>query len=144
MIPSFKQSRIAAMFVLSLALAALGGCGQSGKLVPVTGKVMVGDKPLTTGTVTFIPEGDNKSKIEPVGTIGADGTYTLATGTQPGAPAGKYRVIVTATRPSDPKDEYSEPVSLVNTMYSDRNSPNLPVEVVADAAPRAYDLKLKK
>ena len=76
------------------------GCGPS--YHPVTGKVMVDNKPAVGAVVILFPEGDKPDKFTPpAGTVGEDGTFSLSTGGKTGAPAGKY--IVTITWPAAPK-----------------------------------------
>ena len=126
------------MVVVGLQLA---GCGPGGpSTVPVKGKVLHNGQPLSEGTVTFVPE--TAGQPEPVGSIGADGSYQLATGDKPGAPVGKYKVVVRASVPSNPNDPYSVPKSLVNAKYTTPAATDLQVTVAADAPPEAYELKL--
>jgi len=73
------------------ALALLAGCGGGGS---VSGKVTLNDQPLTGGTVTFHPTGSGPSGI---GTIGPDGRYEIAVGTDKSLPPGDYVVTVEAT-----------------------------------------------
>ena len=130
-------------FALLCALIGLplAGCGPGGPAtVPVSGKVLHNGQPLTAGSVTFVPEAAGQP--EPVGSIAADGSYTLATGDQPGAPVGSYKVVVRATVPSNPNDPYSLPKSVLPPKYSDPAKTDLRVEVVASASPEAYELKL--
>jgi len=79
---------------LFFALAFLTtGCGPT--LHPVTGKVMVNNKPAVGALVMLFPEGGKQEKYNaPSGTVGADGTFTLSTAGSPGAPAGKYVVTI--------------------------------------------------
>jgi hypothetical protein len=98
---------VAALRVRFLCLACacglplLVGCPSSGsgKLLPAEGKVTLNNKPLGSGTVTFVPA-DGKAALStgnPTGEIQSDGSYKLTTGGKPGAPAGKYKVTVTPT-----------------------------------------------
>jgi hypothetical protein len=139
--------RAPALILLAAFLPCIAGCGGStSKLIPVKGKVTVNGQPLTTGTVMFHPDESKgntaKLPIPPVGPI-KDGEYSLVTGKVEGAPAGWYKVVVTANVPSNPKDEYSEPRSLINPIYNQVYSTTLSVEVKPDATPGAYDLPLK-
>jgi hypothetical protein len=95
------RSRGCGMRIVPLAaiLLALAGCGESVKgragLVPVTGKVTLDGKPLTTGTVSFITSDGSEAFT---GQIDASGNYKLAASpTDPGALPGEYKVIVMAT-----------------------------------------------
>ncbi len=96
------QSRGCGMKIVPLAaiLLALAGCGDKVQgragLVPVTGKVTLDGKPLTTGTVSFIGSGGNNEAF--TGQIDGSGNYKLgASPTDPGALPGEYKVIVMAT-----------------------------------------------
>jgi len=109
-------------------------------VVPVSGKVLHNGQPLTAGSVTFVPEANGQP--EAVGSIGTDGSYTLATGDQAGAPVGKYKVVVRSSVPSNPNDPYSVPKSVVPKKYSDPSATDLTVEVASSVTPGAYDLKL--
>jgi hypothetical protein len=123
------------------------GCKSGPRLVPVTGHVTVDGKALDSGYVTYKP---NKSKGNDFGgestaSIGAGGEYTLTTNGQPGAPAGSYKVIVSAST-ADPNDNtnVSKAKALVNPKYSDSAQTPLEKEVVANAPPNAYDLQVTK
>src|SRR5262245_37564353 len=69
------------------------GCGGL-RLGKVSGKVTVGGKPVTTGTIMFHPA----SGPTAVGAIGPDGSYTLTTIKKgDGAVVGSHRVTIEAT-----------------------------------------------
>jgi hypothetical protein len=130
-----------------LAVVLLGlGCsdGKTPKLLPVKGKVTIDGAALTRGSVSFRLQEASAGSWEPAGTIDADGTYTLYTNQKPGAPAGKYYVLVTASEPIDPSKPSDAPKSLVHPKYADATQKLLVVEVSENAAPTAYDLKLSK
>ena len=97
-------------------------------------------QPIASGTVTFKPLAPSDLP-DPVGTI-ASGQYSVATGPNPGAPVGKYKVIVTASIPSNPDDPYSVPKSLLPAKYTAASTTDLQIEIVATPAAGAYDLKL--
>jgi hypothetical protein len=128
-------------------LAGLAGCGSSGSetMLPVEGQVKFRGKPLAKGTVVLYPDPDkgNTTKHEPRGTIEADGRYRVSTHPHPGAPAGWYKVAVIATEPSDPKNPYSLPRSLIPQRFNDPDGSGLTLEVRSDQPPGAYDLDLK-
>jgi hypothetical protein len=71
----------------------LMGCGAP-KLVPVSGKVTQGGKPVTSGLVVYsaVKSGDKLMAI--TGQIKEDGTYALQTDGKDGAPLGKYKVFI--------------------------------------------------
>ena len=132
-------------------IASVIGCDKGvsglGKLVPVRGKVLLGDKPLTTGVVVFRPDAPkgNTSKHEPRGQIDADGNYKLMTDQKEGAAPGWYKVgIIAARQPTDPKRPYALPRSLIPLIYNDPEKSGLALEVVEKPGPGAYDLKISK
>lgn len=78
------------LFVL-ISLVCTIGCGGDPKY-PVHGKVTLADgKPLVGAVVEF---GAKEGIHSAAGMVEADGTYTLATGEDAGAPPGAYRVRV--------------------------------------------------
>src|SRR5438045_3467653 len=83
---------------LWLCTFVLAGCDNSPKLppmAPVSGKVTMDSKPVTSGNVSLLPQStDNKAGLS-AGQIGEDGSYTIFTAGKEGAPLGKYKVTVT-------------------------------------------------
>ena len=135
------------ILVLGSGFLLLTGCGPPGeKLVPVKGTVKVGSEVLTTGTVSFRPDPteNNTTASEPYGQIEPDGSYTLFTQKKPGAPVGKYIVLVTAYEPIDPKNPSATPNSLIDKKYRDPAQRLLRVEVSDSPTAGQYDLKVTK
>lgn len=133
----------------ALVFASVMGCGNGGegKLVPVRGRVMLGDKPLTTGVVIFRPDAarGNTSRQEPRGQIDAEGGYKLKTAQSDGAVPGWYKIGIIASQPSvDPKNPYAYPKSLIPRIYNDPERSGLTVEVVEKPNPGAYDVTISK
>jgi len=140
---------------LLLVLLA-SGCGDNsgvGKTYPVRGRITFNNEPLTaeSTTVLFKPDAarGNTSPFEPAGTVDEDGNYSLLTKGKKGAPAGWYKVVVTAlaSEPVHSKGPgHPHPVaqSLLPARYGQAKTTDLTVEVVEHPAPGAYDLKLKK
>ncbi|MCC6491697.1 MAG: hypothetical protein IT424_01610 [Pirellulales bacterium] len=92
-----------------LTLAALG-CGND--LAQVTGVVTVDGQPLRGGdnvraTVVYQPASGNG--VTAIGNVGADGSYHLMSGSQPGATPGEYLVACTATQKIVGKDPNAAP-----------------------------------
>ncbi len=142
-LPRRPRRAIAATLAAALAAALVAGCGDSGgALHPVKGKVTADDQPLSKGSVRFVPDASrgNAGKHEPVGEIGADGTYAVSTQGKPGAPAGWYKVSVNSTDPPD-STKPNAAKSYVGKKYNDPLTSTLAVEVVASPAAGAYDLK---
>jgi hypothetical protein len=138
-----RSGRRAVALIWAWGLVALAGCGGP-KLVPVSGKVTVGDQPLTTGRVYFTPDPakGNTSRVICIGPVNDQGHYVLqTTGITPtetgkGAPPGWYKVTV---RHKGGPGELRPPV---NADYLDDNKTPLSVEVVVKPKPGRYDFKL--
>ncbi len=87
------------LFLVALAVL-LVGCEGGPKPVPVSGRVMLDNKPLPNAAVQFVPAAgakDNAPQISSVGTTGEDGRYSLVLntdGTAKGAIPGKYKVMI--------------------------------------------------
>jgi len=132
-----------AFALLGSGILFAGGCKKGDALpplYPVSGKVTVGDTPLTGGVITFVPDAtkDNKSIHSPSGMIGQDGTYTLLTATKSGAPAGWYKVTIQTNIPG------KESSVAINPRYSDFMRTDLSAEVTANAPAGKYDFKVSK
>jgi hypothetical protein len=86
---SLSSPRWLGLFAASCCLSCSGGSG----LNPVQGTVLYKDQPLKGAVVTFHPKGaDDITAIRPVGLTKEDGTFTVTTGQNEGAPAGEYIV----------------------------------------------------
>ena len=141
-------------FILLAGMAALAGyctgCGAPEETrLPVEGTVMLGNQPLTTGTVILRPDAGkgNTSKHEPRGTIDGSGKYLVVTssgqaGSKPGAAPGWYKVGVVAAVAKDAKNPYALAKSLVPAKYNDPDQSGIFLEVVNNAPPGAFDIKL--
>jgi hypothetical protein len=136
-------------FTLSLSAMALAltGCRGDpynlGPRAPVRGQVLVGDKPLPNGIVTFIPDTarNNKSPHQPSANIN-DGKYELFTVGEAQAPLGWYKVVVMAYEQDDKGRRPLVPKRLIPAKYEDAKTTPLAVEVVENAPAKAYDLTL--
>ena len=129
-----------------LVCFALAGCGKpEEKMEPVEGQIQFEGKTLTKGTVIFRPDvgKGNTTLHEPHGSIGASGRYKITTHPRDGAPPGWYKVGVVVTEPSDPKNPYSLPRSLIPETFGKPEGSGLTLEVRSGAPPGAYDLILK-
>jgi len=77
---------------LLLAVGLLAsGCGRHA--AKVSGDVKLGDRPLTSGVVTYTPV---KSGPSAYGNVSAEGRYALQTGAEKGLEPGDYTVTVAA------------------------------------------------
>lgn len=97
------RSLRAALWAAALAGAAVAaGCG-GGRAYPVEGKVVFADgqpaAELAGGSVVFESA---EANVSATGEIGPDGSFRLTTyKDHDGAPAGKYKVVVTAGDPEE-------------------------------------------
>jgi len=83
-----------------LCLVALGGCGKSSNVVPVSGRVTMDGQPLAGARITFQPVGDWQNPYPGSGSYGetdSNGYYSLKLidSGQAGAIVGKHRVTIT-------------------------------------------------
>jgi hypothetical protein len=78
-----------------VSLILMSGCGgDRPSVVPVSGKVLIDDKPLTFGTVVFSPKNGRQS----TGVINKDGTFSLTCyKLNDGAIIGDHKISVSAT-----------------------------------------------
>jgi hypothetical protein len=136
---------------LGLLLLVLGiGCGDGAIRYPVTGKITFNNEPFTAETTRVLFKPDkakgNDSVLEPVGKIDETGSYVLTTNGKAGAPAGWYRVVVSAhddtVDPGRPPTRLPVPKSVLPARYGLASSTDLVIEVVANPEPGHYDLKL--
>jgi hypothetical protein len=145
--------RTSGLFLLALCVGALPvGCGgtylDGVRLYPVSGTVLVEGQPLTgvpQGSVSFHPDKaqGNESMHLPTGKIQADGKYELLTGSKKGAPAGKYKVRVSAFA-NKLEEGPVTPRYILDDKYYSAEKTDLIVEVVENPAPGQYDLKVTK
>jgi hypothetical protein len=122
-----------------LTVAALSGCGGSAKSHPVHGKVLVGDRPLPFGTITFNPDvsKDNKAGVGATGKLNSNGEFELQHQGKAEVPEGWYRVTVSTVIPSLSPPEGVE-VPTLAADYSNVEKTPLLVEVVKDPGPDHY------
>lgn len=123
-------SKTAYAVCISLAHLFVSGCSKSNELetARVHGTVTVQGKPLSSGSVTFVPERGRFA----TGEIKADGTYKLKTYVEAdGASVGKHRVKITALESKKTMNrENDEPVkSLIPERYGVESTSGLTYEV---------------
>jgi hypothetical protein len=113
-------------------------------MTPVKGSVSVNGKAITSGQVSFFPMTiDEKSKFAPPsGQIDSTGNYELFTEGKPGAPLGKYKVMVTPGM-VPMQGAKGPPKGAFNEKYRDEKKTDLVVEVKSTPEAGAYDLQLK-
>jgi hypothetical protein len=147
------MNRLLAARLAGLSLVLVVGCEakKTASMYPVSGKVTVDGKPLTSGMVTLIPDigtapHKGKSRIDTpglsAGKIESDGHYEIFTNGESGAPRGKYRITVVPD--TMPVPEGQDPPKDFNNKFSDGAKTELKFEVVEHPAKDAYDLKLTK
>lgn len=92
--------RTISILVLTAIVAGIAGCGDGRPpRVPVSGQVLIDDKPLSYGTIQFIPTGARLSQ----GLLDRDGRFTLTCfGDNDGAVTGRHAVTVRAGEPIGP------------------------------------------
>jgi hypothetical protein len=131
--------------IVCLSATALPGCGGSSiAVVPVQGKVTVDGQPVTSGQVSYVPTGQETPTGDiSAGQIGSDGSYTIYTAGKAGAPPAKYKVTVTPSM-VPVQGATKMPSTPFNEKYTQAQKTPLAVEVTANPAPGAYDLKLTK
>jgi len=134
-------------FAVMVGMCALG-CSGSGKLNPVTGKVMYKSQPLAGALVTFHPKGSKDFKTErPTGLTKEDGTFSISTGKNEGAPEGEYVVtIICSQTPGNAGKKIStggmETVDVLKGAYSGVENSRLLVTVKSGSNQlEPFDLK---
>ena len=143
---SIRHPQVWAFVALLCPAFLVAGCNtQPGeKLLPVSGKVTAGGKPVPTGNVTFYPMAakGNETKHQPMGVLDSEGNYEVfVPGGRKGAPAGWYKVVVYAVDDPQPgkPNKY-----LVQKECADVDATPLKIEVIANPEPQRYDWKLKR
>jgi hypothetical protein len=89
-----SRQSIGVLCFIAFALSDVS-CSSGAKLFSVRGRVLVNGKPAAGVLVVFLPssEGDPKA-AHPIATTAEDGTFSLATDDEDGAPAGDYVVTM--------------------------------------------------
>jgi len=129
-------------------MVILAGCSKQkplpaelGELLPVEGKVYVGDKPLLGGIIRFHHTDHGEEVLNLVqGFIDTEGNYFVQTYhpyPEKGAVAGKYKVSI------EPTSKESSQNGMVQGKYRYEDKTTLTVTVQKDAPPGAYDVKLE-
>lgn len=130
------QTRLLLVFALSIFV----GCSGS-DLVSVKGTVTYNNKPVTSGTITFVSD-DNASAY---GDLKADGSYQLKT-LKPGdgAKPGNYKVIVVAMQDQStllPEERSPLPAPTVPFKYTSLATTDLTATVERKDNVINFDLK---
>ncbi len=123
------MARVALVAGLCLSNISCGGDAPTSTLYPVRGKVTYRAQPAEGAIVTLMADGEapltkQGSPIVPMGIAGEDGTFKInSTGLGEGAPAGKYKVLIT-WRPSS-KIAAAKPLLARKKKSSDYNPNDL-------------------
>lgn len=120
--------------IVLLVLACLTvGCGDPAP-VPIHGTVTLDGQPLTSGDLVFQRAAAGSAE-QVIGNaqLDASGKYTVYCKGKEGLPPGTYKVVVTSSEPSNPKDPYSMPVSKVNKKFTELGATPLTVQVPGSA-----------
>lgn len=140
-------SRVAIVSV-GLAIGCLG-CGSSApKTVRVSGVVDFDGKPLTKGTITFLPQttGEKDLNRPATGIIDSQGRFELST-YKPGDGAlpGKYQVTVVSNSVEPTLEEIAEGAKYVSAIPAGYNSPLTSglSATVSESGPVTLDFHLK-
>src|SRR5262249_54713531 len=118
---------------LACCLATGWGCGKPApKLVPVSGVVVNGDKPVARAAISFAADISQGGQTrDAYGSTDEQGRFSLRTVTDgKGAPVGRYKVVITSDGPSG---------RLIPRGLTDLNTTTLVVEVKEGGS---QDLKL--
>ena len=132
-----NQRDIQVCLLLTSTIVLVAGCGDSlPKRVPVSGQVLIDDKPLTQGSIRLFP-----SNARPAtGEIGPDGRFQLTTfGDQDGVVLGTHAVAVNALEILSSKSQrwhvpkkYSNPRTSSLTAVIDGPTDSLKIELTWD------------
>lgn len=129
--------------VLTVCMVAGSGCGQRKdeiKLAPVTGRVMLDDKPLTTGTVYFIPDRSKGTKGPlSIGPLDAEGRYRIkGAGDRWGAVVGFHKIrIEVPTAATSEMSVAAQPEAANLSKYNDPETSGLTYEVKSGSSNQA-------
>ncbi|QDV49668.1 hypothetical protein Enr17x_16890 [Gimesia fumaroli] len=133
----FKQTNMLLLLLCILPLT-MSGCGDGRPArATVTGNVSYNGKPLSIGSLVFIPIGGGPPAQ---GKVNRDGVYEMGTFEETdGVIPGDYKVMITALTSSGgsglPEDTVSAneaPVSVIPEWYGDLEKSGLQVTVKAD------------
>ncbi len=108
-----RSAALAALFVAVLAVTGSGCGGGSERYAPVSGTVLLNDKPLVDAKLIFEPVGD-KNGVAPgkpsYGKTDPSGRYTLRSpiAERDGAAVGDHRVRIVTMKAPDPPPEKME------------------------------------
>jgi len=144
---------VVSKFTLTSLIIILCSCSkhevETLPLVSVKGTVTVAGKPLDRGYIQFVPIDARpaKHKYRSASQVQPDGSYSLTTHRQPGAPLGNYKVVVAATAtpmPEPSKRSRWVPDWIVHEKYTKPTTTELQVKVTESAQEGTYDFTLER
>lgn len=127
-----KRGDKAAVWLGGVAFCILlAGCnGSQQPTAPVRGQITYDDKPVTSGTITFVPK---KSGPAATGEIQKDGSYVLKTyKTGDGAVLGEHTVMIISLEDQTgklPEHRSQTPPTLIPPKYSNNQTSGLSATV---------------
>jgi hypothetical protein len=110
-----KVVRWAASSAAVACLLALVGCGEPHyEHARVHGKVTYKGKPVTTGSVLFVPTKPMPDgSIQPAsGELNAEGAYELKSSGEPGAVVGEHKVVIMSVDPGATAEPAPDPAKV--------------------------------
>lgn len=138
-----------ALVLLAGVCLSESGCSERTKTRPdypaqVRGTISLEDRPLPSGTVTFIPDKEENEGGRPgIARIESDGSYRVgnANPDKPaGLPPGKYKVTVMTMAPDPTKTGYPVAELVTPEVYADYTKTPFEVEVIAGDNERNFSL----
>ncbi len=114
--------------VMCMAMCA---CGQSRpRTEQASGQVLVNERPIANAVVIFHPVNANADAVRPTGRTDEQGRFKLSTNKDgDGAPAGEYKVTITAYQSIENRNEDSRIVNYLPARYGQPETSNLTVTI---------------
>lgn len=137
----FASIRSLAIAITLVALFVTG-CGQSSAVptAAVSGRVTLGDQPVTEGIVSFV----SKQGFGASAPLQPDGTYRLQSQHGAGIPLGAYKVIVqppaVEINENDPNPQKPSESSLIPRKYRDLATSDLEFNIGEEG--QVFDIQL--
>ena len=131
------------LFSAVLLVTSLVGCGGAAgpQLFPISGKLTVSGKPVAGVGVQLIPVAAKTASLSASGTTDAEGAFTLkAINGDPGAPKGKYKVVLSYSPASTLSAEEQSKAAATGRPPA-ATTPPFPKEWMApETSPKEYEV----